>query len=217
MSLPVAHVGKLPPFVAALDRLLPHEAGAAHVELVVEGVGLERRPLLRQEGAARESDHREVVLRVTLEVLLPERLADLRMRRHEDARPCAVDACLPGSLAARDLAGPVQLRGGLAEIPDGAAGVLRVPVGRPLREATVEVEAILDRGAADAPDDLRAVGHGDGVTTAFAVLLTRVDERRARIQREPRIRDLARPGATRRVRRRARDADDCRGNASRED
>src|SRR5881394_3930211 len=79
----MAHVRKLPALVAALDRLLLREADAVDVELVVERVRLERRPLLRQQRVRRRgvrqhdrrrrAQHREVVLRVTLEILLPER------------------------------------------------------------------------------------------------------------------------------------------------
>src|SRR5436190_24356166 len=102
MSLPMAHVGKLPRLVAALDGLLLHQAGAANVELVVERAGLERRPLLREQRVSRQPDHREVVLGVALEVLLTERPADHWVRGHEDSRVCAVDTGPPGALAARD-------------------------------------------------------------------------------------------------------------------
>src|SRR5947207_12123243 len=132
-----------------------------------------------------------MVLGVALEVLLTERLADLWPRGHEDSRVCAVDTGLPRPLAARDLACLVQLGRRFAEVPDIAACVLRVPVGRPLRKPTVEVEAIGDLGAANALNLLRSLRHRDDVVAALAVLLTGVHERRARLQGKPRVRPAA--------------------------
>ena len=91
--------------VAALDRLLFDEPDAVDVELVVDHVRLERRPLLGQQRVrrggvgnadrGREAQHPEVVFGLTLVVLLPVRRADARLRRHQDSRLRTVDARLP--------------------------------------------------------------------------------------------------------------------------
>src|SRR6187397_1306199 len=187
------------PLVAAADRALVDEADAADVELVVDDVGLEGRPLLRQErtvrGHGRHSRVRpkaqdpEVVLGMSLQVLLPEGLPDARPRGHEDTRACARDAGQPGPLAARHLPGAVELGRVLAEVPDGAARVLGVPVGRPLGEPARRVQAVADPGAADTLDDPCPAGDADDVTARLAVLDASVHERRPGPEREPRVVD----------------------------
>src|SRR4051794_27142638 len=93
------------PLDPALHRLLEDGADPAHVVLVVDHAGLERRPLLGEErrrggGGGRlhaggERADPEVVLGLALEVLLPRRLTDARVHRHVDARPRAAHARLP--------------------------------------------------------------------------------------------------------------------------
>ena len=111
------------------------------------------------------------------------------MRRHEDPGHGAVAAGLPRALGARDAAVRVELRGRLAEVPDVPGPVLRVPVGRPLREPAGEVEAVVDDGARDALDPLRPVRDRDDVARRLPVLDAAVDVDRPRREREPRVVD----------------------------
>src|SRR5436190_419230 len=134
----MAHVGQLPALVAALDGLLLREAQSADVELVVERGRLEWSPFLRQQRVSRsgvpDDDRRgraqdgEVVFGVALQVLLPERLSDLRVRGHEDPGSRAAGACAPRPVAARDLAGLAPLRRLLADAPGAASRLRGVPI-----------------------------------------------------------------------------------------
>jgi hypothetical protein len=75
------------PLVAAAYRALVDQSDAAHVQLVVDDARLERGPLLRLEGAPRvdrgragrrvEVEYAEVVLGMSPQELLAERLPDL--------------------------------------------------------------------------------------------------------------------------------------------
>ena len=87
----------------------------------------------------------EVILGVALVELLPVRLPHLRERGHEDARHSAVNASSPRALRACDSPLRVELGRLLAEVPDVAPVVLRVPVRCPLCEPTGEVKAVVDR------------------------------------------------------------------------
>ena len=104
-----------------------------------------------------------MVLRVPLVELLPSGLPDLWMRGHEDARAGAVAARLPRAFGARDASLLVELCGRLSEVPDVAALVLRVPVGRALVERPAQVELVLDGDTRCTVDRLRPVGHLDDV------------------------------------------------------
>src|SRR5204862_6371950 len=132
-----------------------------------------------------DADDLEVVVGVPLQVLLTVDTADDGMSRHEDPRLGAVAAGRPAALAGFDAAVRVELRGRLAEVPDVALLVLRVPVGRPLLAPPVHVQAVTDRDALstrDAPCPLR---DEDDVTGPLAVLDPGVDPTRARKQRVP--------------------------------
>src|SRR4051794_40654012 len=141
----MAHVGQFPALVAALDGLLLREAQSADVELVVERGRLEWSPFLRQQRVSRsgvpDDDRRgraqdgEVVFGVALQVLLPERLSDLRVRGHEDPGSRAAGAGAPRPVAARDLAALFQLRRLPPEVTGGCARLLGVPIRRAPRAA----------------------------------------------------------------------------------
>src|SRR5205085_6479336 len=157
----------------------------------------ERRPLLRQERAARRHVRRldvraqaedfEVILGLVLVVLLATGLAHLRMRRHVDPGFRAVATGLPRALPARDMPVRVELGGILAEVPDVAGLVLRVPVARSLLEAAAEVQAVADDDALGTRARLLLVPDRDDVTRRLSVLHASVHVRRPRPQREPRI------------------------------
>src|SRR4051794_160162 len=107
------------------------------------------------------------------------------MRGHEDPRLRSADAGLPRPLAADDLPAFELLRR-LAEVPDGAALVLRVPVERVLGEsAAVEPDAVVNDRRVDAQDRLRRARDGEELAPGDAVLLAAVAQRRARRQGEP--------------------------------
>src|SRR5207302_4613804 len=84
------------PLVAALHGLLEHRANSAHVELVVEDTGLERRPLLgeqrlargggRRLHASREALDAVVILGLPPVVLLPPALPEAGVGRQVDPR-----------------------------------------------------------------------------------------------------------------------------------
>src|SRR5438477_11708920 len=97
------------------------------------------------------------------------------MRGHEDPGLGAVDAGLPGSLGGLDLSLPVQLRGLLAQVPNVARLVLRVPVRRALFESSPLVEPIVDDCRANALDQLRRARDLEHVARALSVLVASVD------------------------------------------
>src|SRR5262245_66404140 len=122
-------------------------------------------------------------------MLLPPGTAGRRLGGHVDPGRGAVAARAPGALGADDAPVRVQLRRRLAEVPDIAAAVLRVPVGRALGEPALEVETVLDDDAGRAVDRLRPVRDGDDVARGLAVLHAAVDVDGAGPQREPGIVD----------------------------
>ena len=125
---------------------------------MVDHAGLERRPLLRQDGVRAEAaDHLEVILRLALVVLLATAVTDARMRRHEDPRLRPVHARPPRALGARHASAPVERGGLLAEVPDVAACVLRVPVRGALGELASLVETVIHDHARSVRDRLRAM------------------------------------------------------------
>src|SRR5207237_6747455 len=136
-----------------------------------------------------DAQYLEVVLGVALVELLPHRLADARLRGHHYPRPGTADAGPPRPLPALDATLLVELRGRLAEVPDVSARVLRVPVLRPLPEATLQVEPVVDLGAAHTVDQLRLVRDGEDVTRRLAILDSTVDVGRSRLEWEPRVVD----------------------------
>ena len=89
-----------------------------------------------------------MILGLALQVLLLGRLADARVRVHEDPGLRAVDAGVPGAFPRLHPAVGVELGGVLAEVPDVAVSVLRVVVARPLLELAAEVEQVGDHDAA---------------------------------------------------------------------
>src|SRR5439155_14772 len=98
-----------------------------------------------------EEDIRFCARESVLDVLPPEP-AGHRARRHVDARLGAVAAGLPRAFGRRDAAADVELRRGLAEVPDVAAAVLRVPVGRSLLELAGQEEPVPHDDARSALD-----------------------------------------------------------------
>src|SRR5918998_281126 len=146
-------------------------AGAARVELVLDGPGLQRRPVARHEDAIEgsrrhlralaEREHLPAVLGLAGAVLLAIPHPDPRARGHDHPRLRAIDARLPRARARADLAVLVLLRV-LAEVPDVAVGVLRVPVLRVLDEPAGLGDAVVD-DARDDPggDALRPRRHRD--------------------------------------------------------
>src|ERR1700730_4138962 len=88
--------------------------------------------------------------------------ADPWMGRHDDARLSLVDARLPRAVRVRDDTVDV-FSGVLAEVPDVAGLVLRVPVGRLLLERAILRDDVLDDGAPYAQHDLRPVRHREDV------------------------------------------------------
>src|SRR5438128_1126202 len=113
--------------------------------------------------------------------LLAPRLAYRRARRHVDPGDRPVSAGLPGALGACDPSLPIELGRRLAEVPDVAGLVLRVPVGRPLTEPPVEVEAVVDDDARDTLDQLGRVQDCDDVAGGVAILRAAVDKDGARL------------------------------------
>src|SRR5438067_4418530 len=95
----------------------------------------------------------------------------------------------------------VELGRVLAEVPDVAAGVLAVPVGRALLEPAAEVEAVADGDAGNAHDFLRETGDDNHVPRPLTVLRPRVDVARPGAEREPRVVDAGTEARRRRHRR----------------
>jgi hypothetical protein len=89
-----------------------------------------------------ETEDAELVLRVSLVELLPAGLSDRRMRRHVDPRLSAVAPGQPRALSAGDVPARIEFGGLLAEVPDVARAILRVPVGRALAEVAAQVEPV---------------------------------------------------------------------------
>src|SRR6478609_10102719 len=185
----------------SLDRDLFDLADPTYVVLVVERARLERRPLLRQQGAARphvrhrdrgtQGENREVVFRMSPVVLLSPHLADLRPCRHVDAGLRVVAARLPTTFRARHATGSIELGSRLTEVPDVSVHILRVPIGRPLFEPPCKKEPVANAGATNALDRLRLAGDAEDVLRDLAVLDAAIDEGGTRNQWEPGVVDPA--------------------------
>src|SRR5919106_5919174 len=140
-------------------------ADALRVVLLLDDVGLERCRIPRLEDAVEgavwqldalvEAQDLARVLRLAGVVLLPVGHSDLGVRRHDDARLGAVDAGLPRAARADDLAVLVLLRI-LAEVPDVAVAVLRVPVVGVLDHGAVLGHDVVHDRRLDAEDRLSA-------------------------------------------------------------
>jgi hypothetical protein len=126
-------------------------ADALRVVLAFDDVGLERVDLLGHEHVVVRTDrhgdrlgnaeHLGLVLGLARVVLLPVRVADLWLGRHDDAGLGTIHPGLPRTLGADDLA--VLVLGALfTEIPDGAVGVLGEPVVRVLDDLAVEGDGV---------------------------------------------------------------------------
>ncbi len=122
-------------------------------------------------------------------MLLLVRVADRRLRLHHEPRLGTVNAGLPGALRAGHPA-VLELPRRLAEVPDVAVVVLRVPVESLLGRLSGEEEPVMDDGARDAEDLLRLCRDRDDVARPLAVLRPPVDESRPGPEREPRVVDL---------------------------
>src|SRR5439155_19390081 len=105
--------------------------------------------------------HPELILGLAAVELLAERLAHPRVGGHEDPRPRPVDARLPRAGARLHPALGVVLHRLLAEVPDVALAILRVPVVRGLLELAVEPRAVEDHGRGDPEDLLRVARDGE--------------------------------------------------------
>ena len=91
---------------------------------------------------------------------MPVRHTDLWVGGQQDARLSAVDACFPGACGADDSAVLVLL-GVLAQVPEVALLVLRVPVVGVLDDLPVLADDVVHHAGLDAHDVLRLVGHRD--------------------------------------------------------
>src|SRR5919201_33043 len=87
-----------------------------------------------------------------------------------DAGARAVAAGEPAAFGAGDVSGAVELRRGLAEVPDVPASVLRIPVRGSLLEPPGEVEPVADGCTSDALNRSRRVEDVNDVTCDLAVL-----------------------------------------------
>ena len=142
-SLASRQSDELVALVAAALGLLEHGADAADISLwsTTPGssgvVSCDEKGVLRAGSSNRseQGEHLEVILGVALVELLPAGLADARVGGHVDAglAPSTPDIHVPSVLVTRPL--PVELGRLLAEVPDVAARVLRVPVDRALARA----------------------------------------------------------------------------------
>jgi hypothetical protein len=93
-------------------------------------------------------------------VLLAVGIAGLRVRLHQDPGLGFVNSGLPGAGVLNEVPVLVVERA-LAEVPDVAVLVLRVPVERVLCERAVDEDAVVDDAAGDAEDLARRAQHGD--------------------------------------------------------
>src|SRR5207302_10227487 len=167
-------------FLGAFDRGLLHGADSAHVVLVVEDARLERRPLLREERAARgdvrdahgggERHDLKVILRMSLVVLLAGALADAWMSWDVDAGLRAVRTGEPRALATGDVTIRVQFRRRLTEVPHVSLFVLRVPIRGAFFEVPSLEESVVHLGRADTGNQPRPNDHGDDVARRLSVL-----------------------------------------------
>src|SRR5262249_36964806 len=122
------------------------------------------------------------VLRETRGVFLAVGIADLRRRLHDVSGLGAVDTGgPPGGVVARR-----QVRGELAEVPDGPLIVLRVPVESLLGEGAGQVDAIPHLDCPRAVDDRRVVRDVHGVDLGLLLEIAGVRVEVARSQwKEP--------------------------------
>jgi uncharacterized membrane protein YbhN (UPF0104 family) len=181
------------------QRLLAHDPDARRVDLLVVRSRFQPRRFERRQRilelpagnahrAAALDDPRGVLCLATRE-LLPVAVRYLRVRLHHEARLGVVHAGLPGA-GGVDL--PVRQIGlcVLAEVPDVAAVVLGVPVGRVLELRAVVGRDVPDDARRDAfRDELRLVGDRDRVHLCLPVLGPAVDPRPADREREVRVVD----------------------------
>src|SRR5215211_8523048 len=123
--------------LAARDHALQHETDPRRVELALQQLGLQWRPILGHEDLV-ETAERDVDLRIEVQhhadvlgvasvELLSVRLADHRLAEHRDPGLRTIDARLPGPFRGDDLAVLVLGRV-LAEVPDVPEPILCVPV-----------------------------------------------------------------------------------------
>src|SRR5437899_2395271 len=185
--------------VAAFDGPLIGGPDPADIELVVDHAGLQRRRLDGQERVARggggradaggEARDGELVFCLPGAELLAGAVADLGVRRHEDARSRPTHARPPAAFPAHDLAGAVERRGVLAEVPDVALAVLGVEVGGALRQAALLEQAVADDGRSYARDALCPRRHGHHVDGRAPVLDAAIRQPGAWDEREPRVID----------------------------
>src|SRR5215212_81855 len=179
------------------ERDLLDITDATHVVLVLGGARLERRPLLGLHRVVRgDEGHRggcvavedlEVILGVSLVELLARRQSHPRMAREEDAGAGAVAAGLPGALARDHVAVAVELLGVLAEVPDVAVVILRVPVVGDLPRLAVSQHHVMDHGGPHAQDPLGPVHDAHPVGEPAVPVDAAIAPLAARNEREPRI------------------------------
>ena len=136
------------------------------------------------------AEHPRRVFGVTAVVLLAVRDPRARLRLHDDAGVRIVDARLPGAFGA-DLSVLGELLGVLAEVPDVAPAVLRVPVERFLGDAIPDANDIVHDDARNTEDLARLVRDLDRVGFGPVRSLHCVRPPRTRNEWEPRIVDRA--------------------------
>ena len=152
----------------ALHLQRQHRPDIPDVELLLDDLRLERRRVLGLERAREvaerdadrlvEAEHLRPVLGLARVVLLPVGHADLRLGGEQDARQRSVDARLPGARVAGGLA-VLELGRVLAEVPEVAVVVLRVPVERVLDGHAVLGHEVVDDPRLDTHNRARPVGH----------------------------------------------------------
>src|SRR4051795_3153972 len=164
--LRAVHAHHVQVLMAASQRRLAGRPEPAGVHLLVQHAGLERGPLVRDHPSAPDRDDLEVVVGMAFVVLLPVAPAHARASGHEDPGARTVPSGLPRSLAGGHAAVRVELLRVLAEVPDVAGTVLRVPVERVLDHAAVlEHPVVHDAGA--------AAGYGAGLVRHHEDVLRR--------------------------------------------
>src|SRR4029450_10221440 len=146
----------------------------------------------RALGRRAQADHPEVILCVALVELLPEGGSCLRVRRHVDPGLRTVDSRPPGALPGSHVPLPIELGGVLAEVPDIALGVLRVPLAGAPGDLALGVEVVTNRRRAYALDCPRRVRRRDDLSGRLPVLLAAVLPPPPRLEREPPVVDRGR-------------------------
>src|SRR4051794_27003283 len=183
------HAHHVQVLVTASQRRLTGGPEPAGVHLLVQHAGLERGPLVRDHPSAPDRDDLEVVVGMAFVVLLPVAPAHARASGHEDPGARTVPSGLPRSLAGGHAAVRVELLRVLAEVPDVAGTVLRVPVERVLHDAVVLEHPVVHDAGAAAGYGAGLVRHDEDVLRRRAFVGARIPNDGSGLQREPPVVD----------------------------